>query len=132
MSNTIVIPEDFELTTQQVADMLGIDRGRVQTLIAKHNSELKIARTVGGPKGPGHYRVPFKKVERIKQLHETTRQIGVNKKAVSSFGPMITKNSEDIETLFEMVSATNERLNELAQFIDEYTAPEVAPPSATR
>lgn len=106
----VQISEDFLLTTKQVADITGIDQGRVQRLVAKHDL---CERTTGG-KSYGHMRVRYGNLGKLIALDEETKKAGRNRSIRNSL-------------LHKMIDDLSDRVELLEKVVDEMTAREVAP-----
>lgn len=106
---------NLKFSTAQVAEMTGIDQGRVQHIIKAYN--VPHMRTSGGPAGPGHIRLSMEQVEQIVKWDDKAPKVGRNRK----LGPSI-----------EQYEALVQRVETLEQIIDEFTAPEVAHTASSR
>lgn len=108
MNNQVVIPDSFLLTTQQAAEITGIKQSRIQTILPKASF---VVRTSGGGTY-GHMRIRFGDLDKLVRLDQNTRTVG--------------KKNSDIEKLIADMAALHKRIDDLEQFVDEFTAPVVS------
>jgi hypothetical protein len=108
MNNQVVIPDSFLLTTQQAAEITGIKQSRIQNILPKASF---VVRTSGGGTY-GHMRIRFGDLDKLVRLDQSTRTVG--------------KKNSDIEKLIADMAAIHKRIDDLEQFVDEFTAPVVS------